>query len=726
MPILTIDGKKVEAGEGDTILLAAGKAGIYIPTLCNLPQLPPFGGCRMCLVKVDGMKKYVPSCATPVRDGMVVHTNIEELNRLRRNILELILSEHPSACIVCSDREECFKYHREPTKAGRITGCRFCPVRDECELYEVAKYLGIDEIRVPVEYRNMQLKRDEPFIERDYDMCILCGRCVRTCDEIRGVHAIDFTHRGHETVIGTSFDEPLIESGCIFCGACVDVCPTGALSEKRTKWGGTADNTVQTTCALCPVSCSLDIEVKWDSIIKSLPSVGEESGLCVKGRFTVPILVDHPDRLRYPMIREDGVLKPVSWDEAIEYAAGKLKSYRPEEVAFIITPWMTNEGAYAAQKTARAMGTDNMGIASVMAAPSMDVFFGSAHLKKGNIADIENADAVIIAGTDLNLSAPVLLAHIYRAKKKGAKVAVVDNHARKLPLYIDMSVSPENYLSFFGEVAEAVKKGGEAKKATEATRLAGMMDGKVCIIFGDGIFSGGGGKEVLAVLSDIALSLDATLLPAWDGGNTQGVMDAGCMTGWLPGCRPLSDEDARKRIGKFFGAELPDRGSNPIYDCTGIKAMYLTQPVTGVPENVEFLILQDVYQSELADMADVIFPAAAFTEEEGTVTALDGSIKPIARCTAPADMSMEDWAIFSRLSSAMGHDFGYRNAGDILKEMKLCMTADTGRGAEKETGEGVYNPVISIPRGELCYRGTEIGGKVEDFAEILKVWGYHD
>ncbi len=720
MPEITIDGRAVEAEAGETILNAAKRAGIYIPTLCNLPQLPPFGGCRMCLVKVEGMKKYVPSCATPVRDGMVVQTNIEELNRLRRNILELILSEHPSACIVCDDREECFKYNKEPTKAGRITGCRFCPVRDDCELYEIAKYLGIDEIRVPIEYRNMPLKRDEPFIERDYDMCVLCGRCVRTCDEVRGVHAIDFTHRGHETVIGTSFDEPLIDSGCIFCGACVDVCPTGALTEKRTKWGGTADETVQTTCMLCPVGCSLDVEVKWGKVMNSLPS--EESGLCVKGRFTLPTLVTHPDRMEYPMIRENGVLKPVSWDEAIEYAAKKLKAYKPGEVAFVITPWMTNEGMYAAQKTARAMGTDNIGIASEMAAPSI-----ARSGYRGAIGDIENADTIIVAGTDLNLSAPVLLTHIYRAKKKGAKVIIVDSHAKKLPLYIDMHISPESYLSFFREAAEAIEGKGKLKNGSEAVRLAELMGKKVCIIFGKGIFSGGGGAEALSVISDMASSLNATLLPAWDGGNVQGAIDAGCMAGWLPGRLSLSDKNARDKIEKLWKMKLPDAGLNPIYNCGSIKALYITQPVSEIPESVEFLVLQDVYKSELMERADVVFPAAAFTEEEGTITLLDGSIKGIAKCSNPAGMAMEDWNIFSKLAAATGHDFGYENAGDIAEEMKRCATGGGAAAQAVEKGkEDSYNPVLGIPEGEICYRGAEIGGKVEDFAEVLKAWRYND
>ncbi|MFO8132688.1 MAG: 2Fe-2S iron-sulfur cluster-binding protein, partial [Thermoplasmatota archaeon] len=578
MVSLTIDGQPVEGGEGDTILDAAEEADIYIPTLCNHPDLPAFGGCRMCLVKVEGMGSYVPACSTPVRDGMVIQSDIEELNRLRRNILELMLSEHPSGCIVCADREMCFEYHRAPSKAGRTTGCRFCPQKDACDLYDIAEYLGIEDIRLPIEYREREVRRDDPFIERDYNLCILCGRCVRVCDEIRGIHAVDFVNRGHETTIGTAFQAPLLDSGCIFCGACIDVCPTGALSERRMKWGGTPERAVTTTCLLCPLGCSIEVAVTRDRIVNI--HAAEEAGtsqLCVMGRFTLPALMQHHKRLGRPMTRENGVLRAASWDDALDAAAGLLREYEPHEVGFVASPAMTTEGAYVLQKLARAMGCGNIGVASNMASS------GAAGLQarrvQGSVADVASADVVLLVGLDLRVVTPALAVSIYEAKKNGAGVLVVDGGEGYAPRWADCHVAADSYLDFFTDVqAElAGEKNGDADAAAVATWL---RDGSPAIVYGPGMMEDGGGDEAVARLADVASLCDGVVLPGWDGGNVQGLLMAGC----LPG----------------------KDGRDPVGDMSGLKALYLTQPLPGIPAGVETVILQDVYTSDLLDRADVV------------------------------------------------------------------------------------------------------------------------
>ncbi|MFC1990886.1 FAD-dependent oxidoreductase [Chloroflexota bacterium] len=230
---LTFDSVKVEADKGVTVLEAAQGAGIYIPTLCYHPSLTPFGACRLCLVEIEKMRGFVPSCTTPTVDGMVVQTNNPQLQKLRRDTLELILTEHPNSCLTCHRRNRCSPFDICLRNAEVTERCVTCPANEQCELQKVADYIGIPEMTLPYQYKGLLVKDKEPLIQRDYNYCILCGRCVQMCADERGIGAISFINRGSEAVVGTGFDRPLQDSGCRFCGACVEVCPTGALMDKE-------------------------------------------------------------------------------------------------------------------------------------------------------------------------------------------------------------------------------------------------------------------------------------------------------------------------------------------------------------------------------------------------------------------------------------------------------------------------------------------------------------
>lgn len=336
---LSINGRQVSALEGMTIIEAARELGIYIPALCHHPKISPSGACRVCLVEVGGVP--VTSCTTPVQEGMEVITNSPSVEGLRRDIIDLLLSDHPYDCMVCQ-------------KAG------------DCELQELAyKY----DIRKPVFHgeRRVYAKKDaNPFIERDMEKCILCGRCVKICDEVQGVGAIDFAYKGFGAKVSTAFEKDL---NCEFCGQCVMVCPTGALAGRR--WSGKGRywniKETDTVCPYCGVGCGVTLHVKDNELVRV--SAHEDRGvnqglLCVKGRFGYEF-VSSPDRLTTPLIRKNGELTPASWDEALDYTATKLREIKErhgaDAIAGLSSARCTTEDNYLFQKFLRAgVGTNNV------------------------------------------------------------------------------------------------------------------------------------------------------------------------------------------------------------------------------------------------------------------------------------------------------------------------------------------------------------------------------
>jgi len=340
MPKLTIDDREIIVPEGTTILEAAWRNGISIPTLCYHPKLTPSGGCRLCVVDIKGMPRPVASCTTPVANGMEVKTSTPEIEEHRKFVLELILSDHPNDCMVCE-----------------ATG--------DCTLQELAYAYGVRGREYAGERRVYEKRDGNPFIERDLEKCILCGRCVKVCSEVQGVDAIDFGYRGFTSKISTSFEEDL---DCEFCGQCVSVCPTGALRGKQWAKKGRYEGvqTMDTVCPYCGTGCNVTAHVKNNEIIRitSKPWTWNEGWLCVKGRFGYKF-VSSPDRLTKPLIRREIQFEEVTWDEAIAYAAGKLRKirekYGADAIGGLSSARCTNEENYVFQKFMRAaVGTNNV------------------------------------------------------------------------------------------------------------------------------------------------------------------------------------------------------------------------------------------------------------------------------------------------------------------------------------------------------------------------------
>lgn len=343
---LTIDNKEVEANPGQTILQVASSLGIKIPTLCHDPRLKPFGSCRVCLVEVEKARNLVTACSAEVQDGMVVKTDTSRVINARKFVLELILSDHPLDCMTCD-------------KCG------------ECALQDLAYEYGARDNRFFKAPQKGIAPDPNTMILRDYDKCILCGRCVRICDEVEQAEALDFINRGFDTVIGPAYGDTLLGTTCEFCGQCVSTCPVGSLREKQAEGKGRIWNLekVKTVCAYCGVGCTLFLNVskKTGQLVKVTSEVGtvpNNGNLCIKGRFGYDF-VHHPDRLTQPLIRKNGQLVEATWEEALTLVAKKFteikKRHGSQSLACVGSARCTNEENYLMMKFARAaLGTHSV------------------------------------------------------------------------------------------------------------------------------------------------------------------------------------------------------------------------------------------------------------------------------------------------------------------------------------------------------------------------------
>jgi NADH dehydrogenase/NADH:ubiquinone oxidoreductase subunit G/NAD(P)H-flavin reductase len=352
---LTIDGRTVEVEEGTTVLEAARKVGIAIPTICAHKDLNPYGACRMCIVEIQGVRGYPTSCTTPATPGMQVTTQSARLTELRNRTLELMFSGHPNSCLVCVHREACEQYRPIATKAARSTRCGFCANRDECDLRAMALKAGSNELHLATLYASYNLERDDPFMDRDYNLCVLCGRCWRICEKIHGQPAISIINRGKWARIGTAFDKSHVFSGCTFCGACIDICPTGTLTDRFARWQGKPEQEIPSTCLLCPEGCSVTAQTKEGRLLAyTMTAFTREAGLCALGRFGAAQILAASNRLTRPLVREGEDLIPMDWQGAIQSASTELARYRGK-MALVISSTTSREDRFLYSQLATQM-----------------------------------------------------------------------------------------------------------------------------------------------------------------------------------------------------------------------------------------------------------------------------------------------------------------------------------------------------------------------------------
>jgi predicted molibdopterin-dependent oxidoreductase YjgC len=631
---LTIDNREIEVTEGITILDAAEKHDIYIPHLCSHPELTPYGGCRLCIVEVEGMRGYPTACTAKVQEGMKVHTRTENVQEMRREIIQLILSEHPSGCLICDEAETCADTMFSIRKVGVTTGCRWCPKDGDCELQRVVQYLEIDDIKFPVYYQGLDVENYDPFFDRDYNLCIYCARCVRICEEQRKSFVLALNERGKNATVGPAFHNSHIEAECEFCGACVSVCPTGALSEKNRKWARVPSSYHDSICPLCSMNCEIQIPIKNGKIIGTLPPGDpHQSGgeLCVKGRFCLGELVNHPDRVLEPAFRFPEGSGIVSWEDAVEKASEHLKAVKGKRVAFYLSPNLTLEEIAAVnQFSSKVMHTDN--ITSSVLNENLVSFLSLAE-ESIPLEEVEESGAIISVFLKGNYNyAPLTLA-VKRAADSGVPLCQVKWTRDTASRFADLSISPPpgKEKHFFRSILNAIEKGKGGSR--EIKELITMIEDapSTTFILGPEIADLTEGKEILQSIEKIVDLTAAKIFAPNPYGNLTGMLS-------------LIENKLSEEVNRMVEEEK-------------IDLLYIIgdAPFDKRPP-VDFIIHQSSFPPPEKLSADLVLPTATWGEISGTYAPAypHEKTKKIKAAVKPPGMALENREIFTRIAKTMG------------------------------------------------------------------------
>jgi NADH-quinone oxidoreductase subunit G len=697
---LIIDEQSISVPPGATVLEAAGQLGIAIPTFCHHARLVPVGACRMCLVEIERMRGLQTACATHVREGMVVRTDTPEVLKARRQNLEFLLLHHPLDCPVCD-------------KGG------------ECELQDQVFAWGSGESRFVEEKRRKA--KSYPLSDHvilDQERCVLCRRCERFMQEWAGDPQIDVFERGRNSVVdvfpGQPFDSP-------FAGNTIDLCPVGALTSRTFRFRARVWELkrVPGICVACGVGCNVTLDVKNNALRRIVPRFNRavnDRWMCDRGRFDHSF-VERGDRLTTPLIRRNEELEPATWDEALslvsERLLGVVREHGADSVGGIGSAWVTNEANYLFQKLFRSIiGTNNVDYPARMPDAARPV---------GTLADLRRAGSVFLLGLDLLESAPIVELFLRRiAIMYGVKLVVA--HPKEVPLArfgLWLPYKPGSEETLCQGVARAIVDAGRARYPVDSKKEWAAWAGAIAVKRAAGTtgVSVDAIRRAASILSESRYSIAAysadigrgpqseaalealrrlTALAGSHGpfyvaerANTVGAMDMGVAPHRLPGPAPLDDAEARRRLAQTWGIKetsLPARAGlaeEEMLEPGALKALYVMGACRNLPdgaargalEALDFLVVQDVFLTETAALADVVLPAASFAELDGTYTNLTGQVQRVQRALRPPGESRADWAILAELGRRMaasekqGARWNYAAPAAIVDEIARAVPA---------------------------------------------------
>jgi formate dehydrogenase major subunit len=719
-----VDGIPVSVPVGTSVMRAAAEAGVGVPKLCATDSLQPFGSCRLCLVEIDGKRGTPASCTTPCEPGMVVRTQTPRVEELRRNVMELYISDHPLDCLTC-------------------------PANGDCELQDMAGVVGLREVRYGYDGENhLDAPKDEtnPYFTFDESKCIVCSRCVRACDEIQGTLALTIVGRGFDSKVspgGRSF----FDSECVSCGACVQACPTATLEEKSVIDLGMPTRTVMTTCAYCGVGCSFKAELRGDELVRMVPAKdggANEGHSCVKGRFAFGYAT-HTDRVLTPLVRSsiDEPWREASWEEAIGFTAERIRDIQSrhgiDSVGGITSSRCTNEEVFVVQKMIRAaFGTNNVDTcARVCHSPTgygLKQTFGTSAGTQ-DFKSVAEADVIMVIGANPTDAHPVFGSRMKRRLREGARLIVAD--PRRIDLVRSPHIEADYHLQLqpgtnvavvnamghvvateglidrefvsdrcdpvtFAAWEEFIRQPENSPEAMEgitgvpaeelraAARLFAAGPNSA-IYYGLGVTEHSQGSTMVMAMANLAMATGnigrdgVGVNPLRGQNNVQGSCDMGSFPHELPGYRHVSDDAVREQFEALWGAELrgdPGMRIPNMLDAAVMgefKALFVqgediaqsdpnTQHVQRALESMELVIVQDLFLNETARFAHVFLPGTSFLEKDGTFTNAERRINRV-RPVMASKTGKQEWQVTCDLSAALGYPMHYDSSSQIMDEI---------------------------------------------------------